>query len=65
MTTPFGKKHTIKIVSFKNPLLWYATHVGKTFEICRTDSRERIYWVRETEFPFALNWVHWNDAELL
>lgn len=66
MTKVAENPQRIKIVSCKDPLLWYAHHVGEIFNLVRIEqgSKEH-YWTREKDPPHYLNWVAEKDAILL
>ena len=49
---------TITIMGCRDPLMWYADHIGEAFEVIRFDQEN--YWVREP--AGYLNIVKREDA---
>jgi hypothetical protein len=53
----------IKVISYKNPLLWYSEHIGQEFEVHFID--DNAYWCREKDGVFnCLNWIAKEDATI-
>jgi len=56
----------IRITGCKDSLLWYKPYVGKEFNLVKVGTTyEGVYWTREPDYPFCLNWVRVTDAELI
>lgn len=59
-------KKQIKIISCRDSLLWYSSHVGEVFDVVRIESNSKeYYWTREKDPPHYLNWVAKQDAVLI
>jgi hypothetical protein len=54
----------IKIVSSGDGVVWYANHVGKTFDVVREDTETSdVFWTREPDG--YINIVYKTDAQIV
>ena len=57
----------IKIIKNTDSRVWYAKHIGETFDVVRTETTlepyGRLLWVKEPNEFGSLNWVKEWDTE--
>ncbi len=54
----------VRVVSCKNPILWYNKHMGEEFIVHFIE--DQAYWTRERDGVFnCLNWIHRDDCTIV
>lgn len=53
----------IKIIKSSNPLFWYSKHLGEIFMVIKESPD--VYWTREKDSWFCLNFVLKEDTEII
>ena len=54
----------VKIISCREPLLWYKRHIGETFDVVREDLE--YYWCLERNLAWkCMNIVHKMDCQIV